>query len=660
MTSGPARPSGEFLTFQKALAGRYSIERELGRGGMGIVFLAREVALDRMVALKLLPPDLAARPGLRERFLREARTAARLSHPNIVPIHTVDEADGFVFFAMAYVPGESLGERIRTRGPLSNSDAARVLREVAWALAHAQLHGVVHRDVKPDNILLEEGSGRALVADFGIAALVEAANPEGGELLGTAEFMSPEQAAGGEVDARSDLYSLGCVGFYALSGQVPFTGPTPAAILAQHVTRPPPPLLSVAPQVQAHIAAAIDRCLRKEPERRFSGADALAEALGPEGQIERELPVSLRVFIKQNRELETAVAWCLLGLLFAVPAMVTMLLSEGPTAAGVLILDAVVATLLGIPVVRLLRDVRRLLKSGFTLEDAGAAWAQDVKLRDEEFRFEVGKRETFVDRVLRLLKWTGYAVAAVSLPTVLAAGGWIHTWVDNVFSWSLLTGLGASVVDEIRARARSDVMGERWLRVWDGWVGKRIFKVAGLGLKRVVRAISGAHRPTEVALGLAADRLFEQLPKEIRKTLKALPETVKSLEEDARAMRAQVAELNAILAEIGDDDPSRPGAAERARVRAGVEATRDAARDKLQQAVKALEAIRLGLLLMHGGGGTVESLTLDLEAAREVAADMANLLEGHREVARLLRERRETGTFALSPGEEESGSADGR
>lgn len=660
MTSEPPRPSGEFLAFQKALAGRYSIERELGRGGMGIVFLAREVALDRMVALKLLPPDLASRPGLKERFLREARTAARLSHPNIVPVHTVDEADGFVFFAMAYVPGESLGERIRTRGPLSNSDAARVLQEVAWALAHAQLHGVVHRDVKPDNILLEEDSGRAMVADFGIAALVEATDPEGGELLGTAEFMSPEQAAGGEVDARSDLYSLGCVGFYALSGRVPFTGPTPAAILAQHVTRPAPPLLSVAPQVPARVAAAIDRCLRKEPERRFSGADALAEALGPEGQIERELPVPLRVFIRQNREWETSVAWCLLGLLFVVPAMVFMLLGGGPTAGAAPVLEAVVAVLLGIPVVRLLKDVRRLLKSGFTLEDASAAWAQDVKLRDEEFRFEVGKRTTFVDRVLRVLKWTGYAVAAVSLPTALATGGLLQDAAGRVLSWSLVTGLGASVVDEIRARARSDVMGERWLRVWGGWVGKRIFKVAGLGLKHVARAISGAHRPTEVALGLAADHLFEQLPKEMRKTLKALPETVKSLEDDARAMRAQVAELDAILAEIGDDDPSHPGAAERARVRAGVEATRDEARGKLQEAVKALEAIRLGLLLMHGGGGTVESLTIDLEAAQDVAADMANLLEGHREVERLLRERRETGTFALSPGEEEPGSADGR
>jgi hypothetical protein len=660
MTDEPQHPSEEFLAFQKALAGRYSIERELGRGGMGIVFLAREVALDRMVALKLLPPGLAARPGLRERFLREARTAARLSHPNIVPIHTVDAVNRFVFFAMGYVEGESLGDRIRSRGPLSNSEAARILREVAWALAHAHLHGVIHRDVKPDNILLEEGSGRAMVADFGIAALGEAARPERGEVMGTAEFMSPEQATGAEMDARSDLYSLGCVGFYALSGRVPFTGPTPAAILAQHVTQPAPPLLSVAPQVSASVAAAVDRCLRREPERRFSGADALAEALGPDGQLDRELPVPLRVFIRQNRDWETAVAWSLLGLVFAVPGLIFLLVSaEGMVTRGAAILAAVVAALLGIPVAKLWKDVRMLLKSGFTLEDARAAWAQDVKLRDEEFRFEVGERRTSMDRVLRVLKWTGYSVAAVSLPAALLLHGSPSAWAGSAFSWSLLTGMGATVIDEIRARARSDVIGERWLRVWKGWAGKGIFRLAGVGLKRVAAAISGAHRPTEVALGLAADRLFEELPKETRKALKALPETVRSLEDDARTLRAQVAELDAVLAEIGDDDPSRTGAEERARVRAGVEATRDEAREKLQKAVRALETVRLGLLLMHGGGGTVESLTLDLEAAKDVAAEMAGLLEGHREVERLLRERRRTGTFRLAPGTEEDPPAGG-
>src|SRR5580704_171285 len=155
-----------FLAFQLALAGRYSIDRELGRGGMGIVYLAREVHLDRLVAIKLLPPERSDDPSLRERFLREARLAAKLSHPNIIPIHAVDEVDGFVFYVMAFIDGETLAHRVRTRGPLPSYDGVRVLRETAWALAHAHSHGLVHRDVKPDNILLEAGTGRVLVADF--------------------------------------------------------------------------------------------------------------------------------------------------------------------------------------------------------------------------------------------------------------------------------------------------------------------------------------------------------------------------------------------------------------------------------------------------------------------------------------------------------------
>src|SRR5467141_631541 len=294
-------PDRLFLDFQSAVAGRYSLERELGRGGMGVVYLAREVRLDRPVAIKLLPPSKASDPRLRERFLREARTAAKLSHPNIIPIHAVEEIGEFVFFAMAYIEGETLTERVRRRGPLPPSEAARILRDVAWALAYAHGQGVVHRDVKPDNILLERG-GRALVADSGIARRVQALPPgKSGEaeLVGTHEYMSPEQASGGLLDGRSDLDSLGVVGYYALSGRLPFTASSVAALLAQHVSKPCPPL--TAPGAPRSLLAAVERCLEKDPARRPQTGEQLATVLGTALDTRRDLPVPLRAFLAEAR-----------------------------------------------------------------------------------------------------------------------------------------------------------------------------------------------------------------------------------------------------------------------------------------------------------------------------------------------------------------------
>src|SRR6266566_7242372 len=270
-----------FLDFQAVVVGRYSLERELGRGGMGVVYLAREVRLDRPVAIKLLPPGQARDGNLRERFLREARTAAKLSHPHIIPIFTVDEVGDFVFFAMAYVDGETLTERVRRRGPLPPSEAARVLREAAWALAYAHSQGLVHRDVKADNVMLEAASGRALLSDFGIAGVVRgAAALAGGEVIGTPEFMSPEQALGEATDGRSDLYSLGIVGYFILSGSLPFEGEKATEVLAKQVTEPAPALGRIAPVVPRRLAQAIDRCLSKDRADRPDGTAALAEQLG--------------------------------------------------------------------------------------------------------------------------------------------------------------------------------------------------------------------------------------------------------------------------------------------------------------------------------------------------------------------------------------------
>jgi serine/threonine protein kinase len=276
----PPTFESEFPGLAQALRGQLVVERELGRGGMGVVYLARDVMLDRAVAMKVLPPHLAAQEEMRERFLREARTAARLAHPNVVPVYRADEIDGAAFFTMAFVEGEALAERIRERGPLAPTEGVRIFREVAWALAYAHARGVVHRDVKPENILLDRHTGRALVSDFGIARQADASRlTQAGLVLGTFHYMSPEQVSGAELDGRSDVYSLGIVMYQALSGKLPFDGLTAPAVLMAHATKRAPPLHSIAPSVPASLVGIVDRCLEKRAEDRFPNCETLADAL---------------------------------------------------------------------------------------------------------------------------------------------------------------------------------------------------------------------------------------------------------------------------------------------------------------------------------------------------------------------------------------------
>jgi eukaryotic-like serine/threonine-protein kinase len=270
----------ELTLYSAALAPDFKVLGELGRGGMGIVYLAVDVNLDREVAIKVLPVHLAEMPGVRDRFLREARTAAKLSHPNIVPVYRADEKDGVPFFVMRHVDGESLADRLASGGPPPPSDAARLLEEVALALDYAHARGVIHRDVKPENILLERGSNSAVVTDFGIARLLEAAPATAtGQVLGTVHYMSPEQVLGERVDGRSDVYSLGVVGFKTVTGQLPFDARSATAVLVEHVTKEPPKVLSVEPRVPAQLAGIIDHCLAKDPASRYQTAGALASAL---------------------------------------------------------------------------------------------------------------------------------------------------------------------------------------------------------------------------------------------------------------------------------------------------------------------------------------------------------------------------------------------
>ncbi len=266
------------------LTGSYEIEGEIGRGGMGIVFSARDVKLKRRVAIKVLPPELAFREEIRKRFTREAQTAARLSHPHIVPIHTVGEEEGLVYFVMGFVDGESLAARLRRRERLPVEETRRIMKETADALGLAHAMSVIHRDIKPDNILLEGTRRRVMVTDFGIAkALSDIGSGTltgTGVAIGTPAYMSPEQAAGDrEIDATSDIYSLGVVAYEMLTGEVPFKAPTVAGILLKQVTQPVPDIMTTREDCPEELATTVMRCLDKEPENRWPTADALRRAL---------------------------------------------------------------------------------------------------------------------------------------------------------------------------------------------------------------------------------------------------------------------------------------------------------------------------------------------------------------------------------------------
>jgi len=266
--------------FAEALRDRYLLERELGRGGMATVFLVQDLKHDRLVALKVLRPELAATLGP-DRFRREIHLAARLQHPHILTVHDSGEAAGQLWFTMPYVEGESLRDRLRRERQLAVEDAVRITREAAQALQYAHEHGVVHRDIKPENLLLTR-DGNTLVADFGIArALVGDEHlTQTGMSVGTPAYMSPEQASGDKaVDARTDIYSLGCVLYEMLAGEPPFTGPTAQAVIARRFTESVPSLRRVRPSVPDAVEQAVNRALARVPADRFATAAQFAQAL---------------------------------------------------------------------------------------------------------------------------------------------------------------------------------------------------------------------------------------------------------------------------------------------------------------------------------------------------------------------------------------------
>jgi hypothetical protein len=481
MAPDPVVPMG---ALQDALEGRYVLQGELGRGGMGIVYLAWDVALDRPVALKLLPPAAVETDWL-ERFLTEARAAARLSHPNIVPVYAVDRVGEFVFFTMAYVDGETLAERVERSGPLPAGEVLRVMKDVAEAVGYAHRCGVVHRDLKPGNIMLDGGSGRAMVLDFGIAQVDAEPVADTSEYLeGTMPFVSPERALGRPEDGRSDVYSLGATVFYAATGRPPFDHHTAEGILRQHVLRPAPALPVTGQDGDATLARAVERCLAKDPAERFGTAEELAETLARAPELRGDTPVAVRAFVARSRRIARWSADLpVVGLAAAVALAGGLSRGDLGTALGA---AGVIAALAAAPLLAVLPAVRRVLRTGHGVEDMAAALEADLGRAREEVVFEQGRDAPRRGRALRLAAYSGLGVTAL-------ASAWLVTGAPGAEPafWALLAGtvtaLGAGAAGLLRARHRRQTLaGKVWLRFWRSPVGAVTARLAGLGIRSPV------------------------------------------------------------------------------------------------------------------------------------------------------------------------------
>ena len=503
--------------------------------------------------------------------------------------------------------------------------------------------------MKPDNILIEAGSGRALVTDFGIAHVgSESGMTSVGEILGTVEFMSPEQAAGDPVDARSDLYSLGVVGHYMVSGQLPFEGATAAATLAKQITQPAPHLSSVSQEVPSDLAHAMDRCLFKDPDERFADGEELAGALSRALEVRRDVPAPVRMFVERNQKSSTALATISLGaawlMIFPIAGGILGWGWGWGDFAATVFMTVVTVALAATPSLILTHTARRLLRSGYGYDDLIRELRGDIELRREDLASQHGP-PTWIDRWARKLTYGG---AALFLGWV----GLIPFVPDRIIQLIALaivlpgsmTLIGAGLVGGLSHQIRTALPGERWFKFWKSRVGRWLFKLAGVRLGSV-QSGGVPYRPTEMAIGMAADQLYEGLQKDVQNSFKELPAVVRALERDAERMRARVNELNGVLNRIENDEAlgrsgtaaAAPGVSDkRESLGAEVRAARDAAEQRLSEAVAALETIRLELLRLHAGAGSVASMTADLTSARELSEDIGRLFEGGREVEKLL------------------------
>ena len=610
---------------QSVLHDRYLIERELGKGGMGAVYLAQDLSLQRSVAIKVLPPELAVREELRERFLRETRLAAGFSHPNIVPVHAVEEHPQLLCFVMGFIEGETLGQRIRRAGPLTAAEAIRLLQEVAWALSYAHGRGVVHRDIKPDNVLIERTTGRALVTDFGIAHSATAAAGNTltrvGEVVGTPQFMSPEQAAGEKVDGRSDLYSLGVVAFFAVTGRLPFDAGSATAIMAMHLTQPPPKVGPLRPDLPPALCAVIDRCLDKDPATRFESGEALAAALDPLRAARREVAPALRMF--QVQAMQASRAILIIALLEVV---------YNNRISGQSFLDQLLPVIIGAAIAwgiagQMIGRARLLLSTGFTFEDARSGMVAVITERIEAHAQELADsraRKRAARRLWIILGGCLYSVLAfvwaVKRTRTLIAPDIYRVSLVGVFlimSAAVAIGLTLALIIMNSSRVTAFDRFVTWL--WSGPVGRVVFRLAARGVTSFAGG-SGA------ALGSTASSprvILTSLPPSMRRKLRDAKSRIETLEGVMHDLAGRQRSLDDAIAEAG------------AGVLGGNQALRSRRTELVDDLSKArtdviarrerlagvLENVRLQLLRVRSGVGSPADVAAELNVA-DVVADV--------------------------------------
>ncbi len=664
---------------QRTLAATYDVEREIGRGGMGVVYRAIDKRLKRPVAIKLLPPELAFRRDVRSRFQREAETAAQLSHPNIVPIYSVDQIDNLVFFVMACVDGDNLAAQLRKRGPLPTEDIKRYLTEVADALAYAHSRGVIHRDIKPDNILVDAMDGRAMVTDFGIARAAEGGDGDGARLtatglaVGTPAYMSPEQASGDrDVDGRSDLYALGVLGYQMLTGEPPFTGNTTPVLLVKHLTETPVPVEERRPDTPPMLAAMVMRLLEKDPAHRFQSATELAQALRS-GIV----PSPARRSTRADGGVDDRA-----------PATHRPLPAWSSGGGGMPPLKERPSRPMG-ERQEMLRQYHGLSSAG-ALAGGGVAASGDayIPTADELVRWESAPVQKLRKRIAPFLFVNGALVVAsifsgnnflpvTAIWSIILSYQYAKLWSDG-YDWrdvlrqprermfgDVISEVGESLEATFSKKKREELRAQG--RTGGGLKGALSPRspVAGIALAPVRLESLGAHGEAVQSARAARDeiaRLLATLPAgerakipDVAQTSIALVQKVEQIAQSLAATEAAIAErpLEPIDREIdvleaaanpleaGSDARVRRLASLRRSRRATLELSRrqEELTSRLDSCALALENIRLDLVRLRTGGSTVQSVTLVAEQAMALAREVDRVVEAAQEVRDLTSAR---------------------